>query len=462
LVEVAVEGGRSVTYPELATADPQPKTEVIWEVEVEDEVMAKLGGAYVGYLSVDKDPITFQNQLRMEGFVSIKVCALGYLKILLWSDKVGEAKEVVESVGWWCSMFERVVPWSPDLISNQRVAWLKCYGVPVHAWGTDLFRSLAFKFGRFVDVDDNTKQMQRCDFARVKVVTGVTKLIDSFMVVKVQGQRFDIRVMEENGGWTEEGRCFGRRAEDREEISSRASSDGGASAVAVVDDFSESGSDADVSKSCQVLLEVEKRGGGRKVSYGCLGKEIGTSIKESEDIPNILGKSDELVVKRVNVDGDRSSGPIVVESAESEKLLGVAIVGPHQDPMKGATSVVVSSKNWYEEEEGVGGEVGHRLDVIGPAQVEFFGSPFKADKGVCLQNGRCNKEAFSVGGPCVLRTRSGDLLLNGLPNSGPSNIFVSAKETQTKESVDSQAQSEDPINYSADNQAVGVVLPNPP
>ncbi|MCI56566.1 hypothetical protein A2U01_0077817, partial [Trifolium medium] len=30
--------------------------EVVWEVEVEDEVATKLGGAYVGYLVEDKDP----------------------------------------------------------------------------------------------------------------------------------------------------------------------------------------------------------------------------------------------------------------------------------------------------------------------------------------------------------------------------------------------------------------------
>jgi RNA recognition motif-containing protein len=76
-----------------------PKQPIVWEVEVEEEVLAKLEGAYVGYLSEDKDTHTLQNQFRMNGFHNLKVCRLGFAKILLWSDKAGEVKEVVETVG---------------------------------------------------------------------------------------------------------------------------------------------------------------------------------------------------------------------------------------------------------------------------------------------------------------------------------------------------------------------------
>ncbi|MCI11733.1 RNA-binding protein 25-like, partial [Trifolium medium] len=123
--------------------------EVVWEVEVEEERLAKLEGAYVGYLVEEKDVVSIQNNLRMDGFHCIKVSAMGYLTILLWSEQANEVKEMVETVGWWCSLFEKVVPWSPELVTNHREAWLRCYGVPIHAWGVDLFRAMAFKFGMF-------------------------------------------------------------------------------------------------------------------------------------------------------------------------------------------------------------------------------------------------------------------------------------------------------------------------
>jgi hypothetical protein len=101
---------------------------------------------------------------------------------------VEEVKEMVETVGWWGSLFEKVVPWSPELVSNKRVAWLRCFGVPPHAWGADLFRSLAFKFGRFIEVDESTKDFKRCDFARVRILTSVETTIDSSMAVSVLGK----------------------------------------------------------------------------------------------------------------------------------------------------------------------------------------------------------------------------------------------------------------------------------
>jgi hypothetical protein len=122
---------------------------------------------------------------------------------------------------------------------------------------------LAFKFGRFIDIDEDTKNLNRCDVARVRILTGERRLVDAVMAVKMLGQRYDIRVVEENGGALEGRGDGGQRWRAMEAVSSKASSDGGNSAVAVVEGYSESGSDGDVSETCQVLLEVEKgkRGG---------------------------------------------------------------------------------------------------------------------------------------------------------------------------------------------------------
>ncbi|MCI65801.1 hypothetical protein A2U01_0087059, partial [Trifolium medium] len=59
---------------------------------------------------------------------------------------------------------------------------------------------IAFKVGRFIDVDENTKVFNRCDVARVMVLTKESNLIDSVMAVKVLGKQFDIRILEETGG----------------------------------------------------------------------------------------------------------------------------------------------------------------------------------------------------------------------------------------------------------------------
>jgi hypothetical protein len=319
------------------------------EVEVEDEVLAKLCGAYVGYLVEDKEAISIQNQFRMDGFHNLKICSQGYLKILLWSDKVGEVKEVVGSVRWWCSLFERIVPWSSLLVSDQRVTWLRCFGVPIHAWGFDLFRDLAFKFGRFIDVDQMTINMVRCDVARIRILTGERKLIDSSMAVNVLGQRFDIRVVEENGGWVEGG-CGGKARDGVEDVSSRASSDGGISVAAAVVGFSESSSEADVSDSCHVLMDVENRREGRKeVVVGFCRKED-EAIVVSSSSSHFLGNHGLLVGTKVNCESDKREGYHVLGSGGAENDQGV-------------TSVKSTSES---DDIGVKEDVG--VDVYGSSQ----------------------------------------------------------------------------------------------
>jgi hypothetical protein len=121
-------------------------------------------------------------------------------------------------------------------------------------------------------VDEKTKNMVRCDAARVRNLTGERKLIEAIMAVKVLRQRFDIKVVEALGCWEEGGCDGGRKKGGEEDVSSRASSDGGVSTAAAVVGFSESGSEADVSESCQALLEVGYREG-RKELVESLGRK---------------------------------------------------------------------------------------------------------------------------------------------------------------------------------------------
>jgi hypothetical protein len=183
---------------------------------------------------------------------------------------------------------------------------------------------LAFKFGRFIEVDEPTKSLERCDVARVKVVSAEKKLIDSSLTVSVKGRQFGIRIIEEAG--TEEGTMFRRGEVDgtiREDDNSSKCSfgGGGASVVAAVEGFSESGSDADVSDSYEVLLGLEKRGEEGRQSGGSLDRVISIQNVESEGISNNSGNTGELVEKRVNFEVGKGEKPRVLESADVDRFL---------------------------------------------------------------------------------------------------------------------------------------------
>jgi hypothetical protein len=136
----------------------------------------------------------------MDGYPNIRISPLGHLKVFIFSSVVGEVQEIVSAVGWWCTWFDHFEEWSPNLVSNHRVSWLKCFGVPLHAWGEAIFRTVGFKYGTYIEVDSATKIMQRGDVARIKMVTDLSILIDSNITVAVLGKKFVIRVVEEVGG----------------------------------------------------------------------------------------------------------------------------------------------------------------------------------------------------------------------------------------------------------------------
>jgi hypothetical protein len=59
-------------------------------------------------------------------------------------------------------------------------------------------------------VDNTTLHILRDDIAWVKVATMTTNLIDSSVTVAVLGQKFIIKVVEDNGRWREDVRkCYG-------------------------------------------------------------------------------------------------------------------------------------------------------------------------------------------------------------------------------------------------------------
>jgi hypothetical protein len=227
---------------------------VEWEVEVEVEALSRLKGAFVGVLSEDKDHALIQRNFIMDGYHNLKVIPLGYLKVLISSTVEGEEKELVGTVGWWSTWFEKFEEWSPSWVSKKLTVWLSCFGVPLHAWGEAIFRTIGFKFGAFIGIDSNTSNMVRGDVARIKIETEAPKFIDTRIWVVVLGVKFCIRVMEDSGGLLLEGSiCCGRCIGEGDVRSERGSGEGG-SVVALVDGGSESGGDSDWSISRQKAL----------------------------------------------------------------------------------------------------------------------------------------------------------------------------------------------------------------
>jgi hypothetical protein len=218
----------------------------------------------------------------------------------------------------------------------------------------------------------------------VKVVTKDSKLIDSSMAVKVRGKRFDIRVMEEwGGGSVIGGGCVKMGVGWQDDQTSRASLGGASNCAEAEGCFSESGTDADVSESCQVLLELQAHGGDRSATFGT-NKEFGyTEGEMSGNFPNLLGNA---VGPLVNPDSDIGVDTLL----ESEQVL-------EKVSCDGRSGVHGELENTQDGEDVSGDGVRTCQDVGG------------VEGSIGLESGCVVGNVGPNDRPKILRTRKGDL-----------------------------------------------------
>jgi hypothetical protein len=362
--------------------------EVVWEVEVESELMAKLNGAYVGFLAEAFEVQTIQHNFLMDGYHSLKVILLGHRKVLLTSTAVGEVEELVGSVWWWSTWFDRFELWSPESVSSQRYTWLRCYGVPLHAWGEALFRTIGFKFGTFVDTDQPTKLLRRGDVARISITTEKLQLIDSSVSITVMGRKFVIRVLEELRGFSV--LDVDRRSGAVENCvsggrSSKGSVDGG-SIMAAVQGLSEGGSDEDWSENGSEVHGVGSHKGGK-------GLETSTRLVDRhEDMmsgidPNILGNNLNLNTSRVNREVAMVLSPCV-------RVTGAGVLSAKRQGMLGDVLCYSDPICLHEREKG-------RMRLVGSVDTARR----------CV--GAVKNDGPGRSRPTCLRTKNGDLPVGG-------------------------------------------------
>ncbi|KAK2434687.1 heterogeneous nuclear ribonucleoprotein [Trifolium repens] len=170
------------------------------KVPVNESFCKELKGSVVGTLANEKDVRRIQTTLFMEGFRGIVVTPMGGNMVLLRSpveDDVGRfLRSKNECIPYY---FSSLKPWNPGMIAVQREVWVQVYGIPLHIWGDELFKTVGNKLGVFMDYDEQTASMARFDVARLKILTSTWAFIDVVLKVEVEGVCFNLWVMEERG-----------------------------------------------------------------------------------------------------------------------------------------------------------------------------------------------------------------------------------------------------------------------
>jgi hypothetical protein len=105
---------------------------------------------------------------------------------------------MLDNAGEWLSdWFSEINSWHPTAITRERFSWVRCFGIPTHAWCEDFFRRMVFSFGVYCYIDQPTLMRTRLDVARFLIRTSALDLINFVGSIKINDDYFSVRVIEE-------------------------------------------------------------------------------------------------------------------------------------------------------------------------------------------------------------------------------------------------------------------------
>lgn len=168
------------------------------DFQIKEDEMAWLNQCFVGYVHNPDAVYLLQDRLVDEGVFSFTIVPMGGEMVLI---KPTEGEDFVEFVKDYESLVETwfydLRQWSPDVVVKEREAWIRCQGVPLHAWSSHFFEKLVSSLGKFVSMDSNTMLGKRFDVARVLIRTTSREAVNRLIKVRINGVFYNIRLLEE-------------------------------------------------------------------------------------------------------------------------------------------------------------------------------------------------------------------------------------------------------------------------
>jgi hypothetical protein len=224
--------------------------------------------------------------------------------------------------------------------------------------------------------------------------------IDSSVTVSVLGKKFLIKVVEEVGKVEEDRVCCCVRGLPEQENHSQVGGGDGGSVAAVVEGFSEEGSESDWSVGSQEVQVLGKQEGRqRRVRRSMI--RVGKGIEVSGKNPNLLGN--------VLGDGMAKVNQSFVDKGEEVGESNRAIVLVLEETEGVLENVLVEGRNVEKEIAGV--TRSHGLHVEANQFGEVSGLGVKSGSGP------------SFGQPKILRTKAGDIPLVTKDGGGDSKSY---------------------------------------
>ncbi|GKV43338.1 hypothetical protein SLEP1_g50641 [Rubroshorea leprosula] len=83
------------------------------------------------------------------------------------------------------------------MVAVERFVWIKCLGLPLHAWKLEYFQSFGNLWGTFVSLDDSTSRKKRLAVGRFLISTPMMENISKILSIKINGALYNVKFVEE-------------------------------------------------------------------------------------------------------------------------------------------------------------------------------------------------------------------------------------------------------------------------
>ncbi|XP_058755462.1 uncharacterized protein LOC131628653 [Vicia villosa] len=103
-----------------------------------EEDLERFRKAFTGFTSKPGMSYNLQEIFNARGHIDVKITPLGANMCLVEDLKEGVISSLLKKAeSWMKQWFREIHPWKPSDIDYERIAWLRCYGIPCQVWNED-------------------------------------------------------------------------------------------------------------------------------------------------------------------------------------------------------------------------------------------------------------------------------------------------------------------------------------
>jgi len=142
--------------------------------------------------------LALQQKIKDDGFKHVVVTPMGGDRVFLYCTGGEDILHVFnDALHFFGMLFNNIHMWSVEDVKYERGAWVRVYGVPIHAWNVEFFKLCVMDVGRFVRADECTVDKSRIDFARILISTSNLEIVNKSSNFMIDGSLYNIKLVEE-------------------------------------------------------------------------------------------------------------------------------------------------------------------------------------------------------------------------------------------------------------------------